>query len=112
MGFPIWLLLIVCLAWVFFRSPSVAYAGKVISQILFEWGTLGNILAPIGPRIYVLWALIGFLEFVQWRMKQNFVDQWLGTLSGVVRWAFYIALVGLLLYVGDYKERDFIYFQF
>jgi alginate O-acetyltransferase complex protein AlgI len=104
--------LVVCIAWVFFRSPSLEYASQVFGQMFFKWGNLARLLSPIGTRIYVLFGLIGFLELVQWRMKQKLVDDWMGALPIPLRWTLYLVLICLLLYAGDYQERDFIYFQF
>jgi D-alanyl-lipoteichoic acid acyltransferase DltB (MBOAT superfamily) len=104
--------LVVCLAWVFFRSSSVDRAWTVISHIFLKWGQIERITWPIGPRVYLLFGLIVLLELFQWQQKQRQFDEWAGSLHKPVRWALYLFLTALLLYVGDYSEREFIYFKF
>jgi len=103
---------VVCIAWIFFRSGSVQHAQTIIRNIFFKWGDMERVLWPIGQRVYLLFGLIVALELFQRWQKQALFDEWADSLRTPVRWALYLFLTALLLYVGDYKEREFIYFQF
>jgi len=99
-------LFIVLIAWVFFRSDSIAqsfaYLGKMFSSPSFE--------IPSGALIMNLFwvALLLIAEWIQ-RDKQHALQ--FGKFPVFARWAVYYALVILIIFMGG-KQETFIYFQF
>ncbi|OFY49205.1 MAG: hypothetical protein A2Y87_04220, partial [Bacteroidetes bacterium RBG_13_46_8] len=97
---------IVLLAWIFFRSDSIAqsfaYLGKMFSTPVFE--------IPSGMIIMNLFwvALLLIAEWIQ-RDKQHALQ--FGKFPVYARWAVYYALVILIIFMGG-KQETFIYFQF
>lgn len=99
--------MLVCISWVFFRSPSIGDALKYLQLILI------NKFLPMPEIELSVLAFIGILILVEWvqRHKQHGLD-----LSNVnsrwIKWSFYYALVMLIIYFAPGEKQDFIYFQF
>lgn len=106
---------LVLIAWVFFRASSAHDAfyilrrlvdGSLISEhalfsTLFSTDVIGCI------------ALIGILELVHWLERHKDMRHQLRVKPAIVRWAYYYALVILLLNFGMFTNpSQFIYFQF
>lgn len=99
---------LVVLAWVFFRSPSihdaVHYLGGIFSRDFLQ-------MPQVFPKMVIL--LIAFFMLIEWIGRE-----WHFALAGIglkwkrpIRWGFYCLLALLILsYTG--KEQQFIYFQF
>jgi len=100
--------LLTVIAWIFFRSPDLAYAfsyiGEIFSASIF---TLPE-LRPI--NLIVLIVLFMMLEWVG--REQEFGLAIIGKLSiRPLRWASYFVILGLIFYY-HVEDRQFIYFQF
>ncbi len=100
--------LLTCLAWTFFRAPSVgdaiAYLGGIFSLSFFSIPEI-----PLGwyPLIAVLF--LG-MEWMQ-REKQHALQFDDGRGHRILRWGLYYGIVALIMYFGG-DQQAFIYFQF
>ena len=101
---------LVCVAWVFFRAPSVADA----------WGYLTGLADPSLFSLPLLsgkvkYSLLGIavLVAVEWvqRRRQHGLELTGTRLPRAGRWGLYLALVFAIFYYGA-KPQEFIYFQF
>ncbi|MCF8295786.1 MAG: MBOAT family protein [Bacteroidales bacterium] len=101
------------LAWVFFRSDSIAQSfeifGKIFSSSLFNF-------PPEFLQIEVKYTLglIGFMVMVEWfgREEQHALARMTRIRYRSVRWLMYCALIILMVLFMQTKESPFIYFQF
>ena len=103
--------LLVTLAWVFFRSPSIAESYSYIERIiLFSPGRM------VSPYVVFPLAFIALLLGVEWlqRRRQHGLEITNIRLlkSSVVRYALYLGLSTLILVSMPNEAQDFIYFQF
>jgi D-alanyl-lipoteichoic acid acyltransferase DltB (MBOAT superfamily) len=96
---------LVCLSWVFFRSPSFASAWEIVTRIATqapgEWYG--------GFRPLVLLALVLLLDFSGLRNKWLSFAETRGTL---VRWVAIPAVALLVITFQGASNPEFIYFQF
>ncbi|OKS88465.1 hypothetical protein RG47T_3932 [Mucilaginibacter polytrichastri] len=101
---------IVSFAWIFFRANSIADALGVIRNI-FIWKR-GIFLGTIQSLIYSFFGLAILLcaEIKNEYYPRAFSfskSKYLG-----VRWAYYLALILIILELGAFNGSQFIYFQF
>ncbi len=98
---------VTCIAWVFFRAPSVTFAvdyiGGILSSSLFTVPKLGVSVLP-----FVLFLLI--IEWLQ-RTQKHGLEIGNYHIPKVFRWVFYLGLVFSIFWYGAEKQ-EFIYFQF
>ena len=105
--------LLITLAWVFFRSPTVtdavAYLGRVVSPSLLSVPEVGH----YSLRELAVVPMIGLLTVIEWvgRTDQHGLERLGLGWPRAGRWALYLLLVGLLMVLGG-REQTFIYFQF
>jgi len=98
--------LLVCLAWVFFRSATVGDAWGYLS------GIAGNpFIQGFRLSTYVLaLTLIVILIVMEWMMRQGLALSFRNTF---LRYSSYSLVVMLILFYGVFfNPQDFIYFQF
>ncbi|MFZ1730381.1 MAG: MBOAT family O-acyltransferase [Bacteroidota bacterium] len=100
--------LLTCLAWVFFRAPSVgdaiAYLGGIFSTSLFH---LPKIELGWYPLIAIFFLAAEWLQ----RDKQHALEFKNWRLPLPLRWGLYYGIVLLIMYFGG-DQQAFIYFQF
>jgi D-alanyl-lipoteichoic acid acyltransferase DltB (MBOAT superfamily) len=99
---------LVCVAWVFFRAPSVAVAADYLT---------GMITRPQLPENFYffppwLLALIGFMLISEWIGKNDRPETWMGKIPKAGRYAYYLTLFGLWFFFASSEKQEFIYFQF
>jgi alginate O-acetyltransferase complex protein AlgI len=105
------------IAWIFFRSPSVADAVDYITRML---GTLADV-STFGQSFEFFTAKAGsgrllmimFFLLMEWLGRENkYALEKIGARWSLpYRWAFYyIVMIGIILYPGE--QQEFIYFQF
>jgi alginate O-acetyltransferase complex protein AlgI len=97
---------LVCFAWIFFRAPSLNDAWLVITKI-------SNIfVAPISHgfriKILLLSAAVCLLEWITRRARGFAITKW----HPVARWAFYYAIVFIVISYANLHYTPFIYFDF
>ncbi len=106
---------LVCFAWIFFRSNSVADGLYIVTHLLpglsmMKMGT-DRIGMDRNALVFSL-ACLAVLEGVQFLQARGGVSASLAAKPAWVRWAVYYALVVSVLLFGEFSERTFIYFQF
>ncbi len=100
--------LIVTLAWVFFRSPSLTDALAFFTRFA---STSGELIAQGSTLVYIFLGLIPVLsyeilcEFFPKKYRALFDTPY-------VRWASYLAIFTLLLLIGVFDGSSFIYVSF
>ena len=99
-------MIIVFLAWVFFRAESIDQAFKFIARILEN--NAGNELF-IQPIVY---SFIGFLLLSDIVFKNRNIHIWLNDQRASVRWFIYSLMLYAILGFAGTVNHPFIYFQF
>ncbi|MGB6034921.1 MAG: MBOAT family protein [Cryomorphaceae bacterium] len=99
---------LVCMAWVFFRAPSVSVAADYL---------LGMIQRPQLPANFYffppwLLGLIVFMVVSEWLGKNHSPERWMGKIPKWGRYGFYLLLFGLWFLFASSEKQEFIYFQF
>lgn len=114
---------LVCFAWIFFRSESLAQALDIIKKIFTDfrpWSVWGGGIASMGLDMANIWVLVVAI-FVQMAVsvKENkgiSVFDSVEKMHLFARWPVYFALLFTVLIFGIYgpgfAESQFIYFQF
>lgn len=111
--------LAVTVAWVFFRAPDFASAWRMFAS-LGEWSpgpgaALKQILAAADLRrsaFNSVMLMTGFMLVVEWLHIHHRLMPWFLARPRIQRHGFYLALCLLIVLLGTYGKRDFIYFQF
>ncbi|QNL20602.1 MBOAT family protein [Hyphobacterium sp. CCMP332] len=104
--------LITCLAWIFFRSESIAHAmdyySHMLSMDLFSIPFTKDFLF-----LKVLLLLILVFTMVEWQGRTNefAIQKMFGLKSRPLRWLAYYAIVFAIILLAG-KQEEFIYFQF
>jgi hypothetical protein len=100
--------LLTCLAWIFFRAPSVgdaiSYLGGIFSLSLFN---APEIEVGWYPLIAILFLLAEWLQ----REKQHALEFAGAGVPATLRWGLYYGIAALIMYFGG-DQQAFIYFQF
>ena len=101
------------LAWIFFRAESVGHAFSYIDGIVS--GSVFSLPEFIRLRLAAL-TLILILIFVliEWRGREDqfAIQRQLNGLGPTARCACYLALALSIMYLGNFSDNQFIYFQF
>jgi D-alanyl-lipoteichoic acid acyltransferase DltB (MBOAT superfamily) len=100
--------LIVCVAWIFFRAPSLKIALDILTRIFSFWGGLIPYRAA-GFLTVLPWLVI--LLVMEWKRRGCQHGLQVLPTKRWIRWASYFVLIGgIALFHG--KQATFIYFQF
>jgi alginate O-acetyltransferase complex protein AlgI len=109
----------VCFAWIFFRANSISDAFYIISHLFTGWEGLGiralkatPFLGPLKFQLVAGVVSVGMLLAVHLLQGDNHFDQWLSKKRVSLRWAAYYSMVLIILLLGHFGTREFIYFQF
>jgi D-alanyl-lipoteichoic acid acyltransferase DltB (MBOAT superfamily) len=110
-------LALVCLAWVFFRAPSLSDAATILSAIALEWSTLGQELEAAAAALGsygsalngVVVGTIGYTALIVLDRATSF--EW-PAMPRRFRLTLYYAMVSGIMVFGKFESRSFIYFQF
>lgn len=110
MGFTFGLMVF---AWIFFRAENVGHAFAIIKEI----GSASILEVPLFPKREVVLTTIELLVvfvIIEWLGREGrfaidkLVDKW----PKLLRYTFYIILVFVTIYYGNFSDNQFIYFQF
>ncbi|MEJ5302535.1 MAG: MBOAT family protein [Bacteroidales bacterium] len=99
--------IIVTLAWIFFRSPSVRQALDLFKHLYLNLH-LQNTLAP--DTYVTIWLGLFIISDI-WLFNSRF-DQRMARLPLIARWLFYAILIFAITGFGGTDNQPFIYFQF
>jgi alginate O-acetyltransferase complex protein AlgI len=104
----VWTFLLTILAWIFFRSETVAQAFEILGSIFSS-----SILSMPSEFPKYLFLLITFFILIEWmgRAYQFPIEHIPKRIHPVFKWAFYFFLI-LLIFLFGGKQQEFIYFQF
>lgn len=103
---------LVVLSLILFRAASISDAAYMAAHLLDFTGS------PALPGFsFADWAIglgsIGLLEAVQWIDAHVIrLETWIETAPRLMRWGLYYLLMAIVLLLGVFDRRPFIYFQF
>ncbi len=121
----LFIFVLVCFAWIFFRADSLADALYIITH-LFDGlsifiSNIGNIselksilnVFGISPVLFIeIWVSILFLLFVQYLRGEKDLYGYFKNKNIFYSWSFYYLVIFWILSFGYFGEQPFIYFQF
>jgi len=105
-------------AWIFFRSPSIREACLIVSRLHCGWAGIldaRGMFSSMGVTLRELCfagALIVFLEIVSYFERDKGMCDLMSSRPWVVRWAFMLLVVMLIINFAVTKSVPFLYFQF
>jgi alginate O-acetyltransferase complex protein AlgI len=110
-------LIIIVIAWIFFRAESIAHAFQYLNGIfspsLFRISILDLKLLSVGAEI--IYTTITMLIFIilEWfqRDKQHALQFKDNQINIILRWSIYYSIILLIIYFHG-SQQSFIYFQF
>ena len=113
---------LVTFAWIFFRAKDVQTAWYIIRklflgfpQVVTTWINHHSVFQPLGlPRLYLILCvfLIIFLEAIHYLKGKLNVPKLFLQQPVFIRWSVYYAVFLIILLLGVFENRQFIYFQF
>jgi alginate O-acetyltransferase complex protein AlgI len=98
---------LVTIAWIFFRAGSFASARSYLGFLFSRWS--GGYPREVPIEGLILCSVVLIAEWIQ-RDRQHALE--LGNWSAAVRWPVYYAVVGAILFKGNFNYVPFIYFNF
>lgn len=114
--------MLVTLAWVFFRAHNVSTAFFMIKKMgniphelvsFLHTKNIGDLNLPIKRRfVYTGFLLIALLEIVHAIQLKYHDKNPLDQFPRYVRWSVYYTAVVMIIFLGVYENKMFIYFQF
>jgi len=108
---------LVMLAWIFFRASNIGDAAYMLQQIPSAVADIYHGLAgdmPLETRTIwgLAFAVIAVLELVHLVQRKNNVLSLINGRPIYLRWAVYYAVIIVIIFLGVFDNRQFIYFQF
>jgi len=100
---------LICVAWVFFRAPTIGDAFAAFGQLVRNHGPLFT--ADAKELIYGA-AGIAVVLAVDYRTRGRPFERALSDMSTPYRWSLYLLLILGILAAGVFNASQFIYFQF
>jgi D-alanyl-lipoteichoic acid acyltransferase DltB (MBOAT superfamily) len=97
----------VTMAWVFFRSESLATTGAMFRQVFSNFPD--RLQQPVDSLIWIILAIFFFLEF--W-LYNNRYDRAVSGLPVSVRWLSYIVLLLCIAFFSALDPQPFIFYRF
>lgn len=115
--------ILVAMAWIFFRADNVSSAVYIASHIIMGIPQLvsdviaqpGTLLQDLGVTAFELgfsFFLIILLELIHYIQNKINITHKFKASPVAVRWAIYYAAILVIVFLGVYENRQFIYFQF
>ena len=113
---------LVAYAWIFFRANTLAEALYISRHLFSGWAgltgrQLGGLLLDFSqhyrPELALAAFATVFMLVVEYLLgRQPSPQAWVATRPAALRWAGYVGLALLILYLGIFNSTSFIYFQF
>ena len=112
--------ILVCFAWIFFRSPDMPGAAEAIRRIFTDFSFDGWALEKIGFDTANMWVLLSAVLVLfavsVWTEKNEKALQKAENANFILRWVMYLVLIFAVLIFGiygpEFEASQFIYFQF
>ena len=122
----VFVFILVCYAWVFFRAQTTTDAFHIIkSSLVGIPQQIKDIFSnTLNARLHILYVNQSFFNFIiaiffimvlsiiHHNQKNKKFDQWLMSKKNTTRWLIYYFLVISFICFGVFNRTDFIYFQF
>ena len=122
----VFVFILVCYAWVFFRAQTTTDAFQIIkSSLVGIPQQIKDIFSnTLNARLHILYVNQSFFNFIiaiffimvlsiiHHNQKNKKFDQWLMSKKNTTRWLIYYFLVISFICFGVFNRTDFIYFQF
>lgn len=115
--------IVIDITWLFFRAKSVRHALYIITAIArdfrFEWfltGAYSDLFSSVGLMIIIMVSLVlmGIVDYLN--RKGRRLNDIILSQQICIRWLIYWAIFIIILYWGiygnDFRQTQFIYFQF
>jgi alginate O-acetyltransferase complex protein AlgI len=100
------------IAWVFFRADtlteSIRYLNLMFSSSFF---TMPSFITPKAFMLYT-YILICLFIAVEWMQRNKKFGLSVENLKRPFRWIIYTIVISVIITFGQFKESEFIYFQF
>ena len=105
---------LILVTWVFFRAASLSDATTVLSRVATSLPDLPRLLQVrmAGAEVLLSLALIGMLLGMEALEERRPVWERLKTRPVYVRWTVYYAVLLMLVVLGTWNFRQFVYMQF
>jgi D-alanyl-lipoteichoic acid acyltransferase DltB (MBOAT superfamily) len=114
--------LLATFAWIFFRAKSVEVAFYIIEHsITGLYKDFNNIIhqLPVNlhlgvtkAELFIGIAAIILMEVIHIMQSKYNLKEWINSRPLFLRWSIYYAVVLMIIFLGVYENRQFIYFQF
>lgn len=100
-------------AWIFFRANNIEHATNYISEIFsFSLFTIPH-FATIAKSVTTILLVLVFIVIEWYGREQKFAIATIATkLNKPTKYLFYISIVLVIMYFGNFDNNQFIYFQF
>jgi alginate O-acetyltransferase complex protein AlgI len=109
-------------AWIFFRASSLADSWYIITHLHTGWAEMFREFRATGyPALQLVPSFthfaaaiffVAFMETVHHLQNRYAMQDIIRRLPGVLRWGLYYAAFQVILVMGVYESKQFIYFQF
>jgi alginate O-acetyltransferase complex protein AlgI len=113
---------LVTFAWIFFRAKSISVAIYITKNLitgihqnifnLFHHFPLGLHLGISKSDLLIGIGAIILMEIIHKMQNKYSLRDWIRTKPTLVRWSIYYVVILLIIFLGVYENRQFIYFQF
>jgi hypothetical protein len=114
--------MLVMVAWVFFRANSINDAIYILQQfpkVVQDISGLSHPVRSLGinftmnpVQLATAFFLIFFLEAFHYLQIRKNITQIFERWPTFIRWSVYYAAILIILFMGVFENRQFIYFQF
>jgi alginate O-acetyltransferase complex protein AlgI len=112
--------LLVAYAWIFFRANNLSDALFISRHLLSNWHLSGRAVSTLllefsqhyRPELAAAALGVGLMLLVEYFGSRHSPQLWIAAQPFATRWAGYVGLVLLILYLGIFNSTSFIYFQF
>ena len=97
-------------AWIFFRSNNIIQAFNYIKRIFSSNFFQSSI--NLYPNKHIIFSTLVFFIIIEWLGREkNYAIENLFLKNKFLKYSFFI-LIGILIFIFQGKEQQFIYFQF
>lgn len=106
--------ILVCIAWIFFRSNSVSDSFLLFKNMIkISHNQINlNILGEDHYNLLLSFLFIFILESVHFMQRKRKLINILTSKHFYIRWTIYLILMLFIINFGVYETKEFIYFQF
>lgn len=105
---------LVLFAWIFFRANSLSDVGMILRNMMkIDFSRLGiNNGALEKGDLIIAFAAILFMEGVHLIQRHRGIRHMLSEKPLWLRWSIYYAMILSIIFLGEFHNKQFIYFQF